>query len=65
MLASVPAPWRNMLLAPFQAPLMPFCLAASAGLGMVMLVMEAPQRLRVYGALLALTAPMYAAARLI
>ena len=65
LLASVPAPWHGLLAAPFDAPLLPFCLALSAGLGMVMLVSEAPKRLKVYGALLAFTAPMYAAARLL
>ena len=65
LLTSVPNPWGRMLAAPFQGPVLPFGLAVSAGLGMVMLVTEAPRRLRAYGALLAFTAPLYAAARLL
>jgi hypothetical protein len=65
LFANVPDPWRAALTAPFRTPLLPFCLAVSAGLGMVMLVIDAPRRLKVYGALLAFTAPMYAAARLL
>jgi len=65
LLAGVPSPWGTMLAAPFHGPVLPFGLAISAGLGMVMLVTEAPRRLRVYGALVAFTAPLYAAARLL
>lgn len=65
LFASVSDPWRAIATAPFRDPLLPFCLALTAGLGMVMLVTEAPKRLKVYGALLAFTAPMYAAARLL
>lgn len=65
LFAGVPEPWRAIATAPFRNPLLPVCLALTAGLGMVMLVTEAPRRLKVYGALLAFTAPMYAAARLL
>ena len=63
--SGVPYPWRQLVTAPFRPPFAHYCLALTGGLGMVMLVSEAPQRLRVYGALLAFTAPMYAAARML
>jgi len=63
--AVFPGPVAHVLTAPFEAPIVPFGLAITGGLGVVMLVTEAPIRLRVYGALLAFTAPMYAAARLL
>ena len=65
LFGGLPEPWRRIATAPFEVPLAPFCLALSCGFGLVMLVVEAPRRLKVYGALLAFTAPMYAAARLL
>jgi hypothetical protein len=60
-----PDPWGSLLAAPFQDRAAKFLLALCSGLGMVMLVTDAPRRLKVYGALLAFTAPLYAMARLL
>ena len=65
LFAGAPDPWNSVLAAPFSDGTAKFLLALCAGLGMVMLVTEAPRRLKVYGALLAFTAPLYAAARLL
>lgn len=65
LLASVPDPWQAIVTAPFRPPVCMYLLAAASGFGMVLLVSEASERTRIYGALFAFTAPLYALTRLV
>lgn len=65
LFSGLPEPWRAILTGAFQDSAAKFFLALFVGLGVVMLVTEAPPRLKLYGAMLTFTAPLYVVARLL